>query len=101
MEKRFSCDFCDKEYKSRKVLWQNKKKCEKKLDAEEEDKKKEATLKLMEESLKLKGYADILTQHNIFLNGRIEEQKEQINQLLEQNSLLLEQLQIKNENNTN
>ena len=55
----------------------------------------------MEASLKLKEHSDILAQHNIFLNGRIEEQKEQINQLLEQNRLLLEQLQIKNASENN
>ena len=102
-EKIYICNFCDKEYKSRNGLWSHKKECKNKLEAEEEDKKKEATLKLMEASLKLKEHSDILTQHNIFLNGRIEEQKEQINQLLEQNRLLLAQLQIKNasENNNN
>ena len=102
-EKIYICNFCDKEYKSRNGLWSHNKKCKNKLEAEEEHKKKEATLKLMEASLKLKEHSDILTQHNIFLNGRIEEQKEQINQLLEQNRLLLAQLQIKNasENNNN
>ena len=57
----------------------------------------------MEQSLKLKGYSDLLKQDNIFLEDRIAQQKEQINQLLEQNKLLLEQLNIKNasENNNN
>ena len=52
-EKIYICNFCDKEYKSRNGLWSHKKKCKNKLEAEEEDKKKEATLKLMEASLKL------------------------------------------------
>ena len=100
-EKIYICNFCDKEYKSRNGLWSHKKKCKKKIELEQEEKKNEATIKLMEESLKLKGYTDILTQHNIFLEGRIAEQKEQINQLLQQNRLLLDQLKIKNASENN
>jgi len=102
-EKIYICNFCDKEYKSRHGLWSHKKKCKKKIELEQEGEKNEAAIKLIEESLKLKGYADLLKQHNIFLEDRIAQQKEQINQLLEQNKLLLEQLDIKNasENNNN